>query len=213
MKSWTIPALIMLMAGGCPPQGRNEKGFPTPETFVWETSTFHVGMSKADALRQLKDAVPIEEFDPKGKATIIRPDKAQLAADSWVLGFVSPRPVGPECTVRFSFVEGALAKMELVSEAKAARREAIAYPTTQEFVWAATKLRVGMNKDEVLEQLMKGAARPGMGGVSVPGEEEVAADAWMVGCSGRPEVGNAAWIRLTFKKRVLERIQIVAVLQ
>lgn len=183
---WAMPVLILLLASGCQSQGRKRNPFPTRETFAWETSSFHVGMSKGEALMQLKDAVPIEEFDPKSKATIIRPHEAQLASDSWVLHFVGSRAVGPECIAKLSFVESALTRIEIVGESRAVRREAKAYPTSQEFIWGGTKLSVGMNKDEVLHQLRRAVTRRGTGAVSVPGEEEAATDVWTVGCSGPP---------------------------
>lgn len=209
---WTMPVLVLLLASGCQSEGRKRDPFPTRETFAWETATFRVGMSKDDALMQLKDAVPVEEFDPKSKATIIWQREAELASDSWVLHFVSSHPVGPVCIAKLSFAEGAVSRIEIVGESKAVRRETQAYPTLQKFTWSGRILSVGMKKDHMLEHLRRLGERapPQAGWVSVPNEREAARDVWILGCAGRLAVGNSMQIRLTFKKQVLERIQVIS---
>ena len=171
----------------------------------WYGATFAVGMSRAEAQTQLRDAVTEEDFDPGSRATLIT-DSSPLDTN-WVFACVPLEPVGKILLAKLTFTSNTLARIEIIEERDGVRRDHQGCPGREE----SGGFRVGMTREDALDQLKTAALKNKATSGTVftpPAEKELASDVWEVSWH-TPMAGASTTIRLKFEggrlKKIVER--------
>jgi len=175
-------------------------------TFKWEENEFHVGMTRAEALKELRDAVTECDFDPNSPATIMYLNSQMLKSDSWLLRFVSRKAVGPTARVRVVFQDDVVASLQIASQHARVYRSEQPYSTRETFEC----LMVGMSKDKA-QAAIRQTAMPKeqfdkKGGVLLPEAAELDSNTWILRYWCRLS-GSSGTVRVVFSDDELLRIQ------
>lgn len=195
-----VSLLLAIAARGCAGNSP-QRTFKARDRLEWYGATFAVGMSRAEAQTQLKDAVTEEDFDPRSKATLIT-DCSPLDR-YWVFVCVPLEPVGKVLIAKLTFSSNTLARIEIVDECEGARRDHQGNPGCEEF----SGFRVGMTKANALDQL-RTAELTDKAISTRPNEKELASDVWEVGWYD-PTAGASTTMRLRFEGGRLKRIHVI----
>ena len=199
-----VSSLFAIAAGGCAVTSA-QHAFQARDRLEWYGATFAVGMSRAEAQTQLKDAVTEENFDRRSKATLIM--NSSPSDRHWLFMCVPLEPVGKMLTAKLTFDSDTLARIEIMEERDGVRRESVGNLYCDE----TGGFRVGMTKAQALDQLKTAELKSKATSVTVftpPSEEELASDVWELSWSC-PTAGSCTTIRLRFEEGRLKRIRVV----